>query len=108
MSRIRLDQLALKIQFTQQLPEHGPFVVLCCRLAGLVDSHAQLCRIERHLLTGSARDFVTDSESALGVGQVAIPVGRCWRRRGAIADGRRASARFGRQRGHGQIQYDHG
>jgi len=49
VQRICLDHHAFEIQFSEELFENRPFVVLACGLAGLADRHAQGCRIQRHL-----------------------------------------------------------
>ena len=49
MERVRLDQQALQIQFTEQLPQHSSFMVFAGGVAGLADRHTQSGRIQRHL-----------------------------------------------------------
>ena len=49
VQRIRLDQHALQIQLSKQLPEHRPLVVLAGGVAGLADRHTKSCRIQRDL-----------------------------------------------------------
>ncbi len=49
MQSIRLDQHALKMQFPQQLLEHGTLVILACVVAGLSDRHTQGCLVKGHL-----------------------------------------------------------
>ena len=44
MERDRLDENALQIQLTEQLPQHRPLVVLTDGVAGLTDRHAEGCR----------------------------------------------------------------
>ena len=41
MERVRLDQHALEIQLTEQLPQHRPLVVIAGGVAGLADCDPQ-------------------------------------------------------------------
>jgi hypothetical protein len=49
MQGIRLYQHALQIQLAEEVPQHGPLMVLAGGVAGLADRHAQGCRVQRHL-----------------------------------------------------------
>ena len=49
MERIRLNEHALKIQFTEELAQHRPLVILARGIACLADRYAQGSRVERHL-----------------------------------------------------------
>lgn len=49
MERVRLDQHALQIQFTEQLPQQSPLMVFAGGVAGLADRHTQRGRIQHDL-----------------------------------------------------------
>ena len=49
MERVRLDENALQIQLTEQLPQHRPLVVFAGGLAGLADCYTEGNRIQRDL-----------------------------------------------------------
>ena len=49
MERVRLDQHALQIQFTKELPQHCPLMVFAGGVAGLADRQTQSGRLQRDL-----------------------------------------------------------